>query len=148
MSGNTIQKTFPARVEELRNFCAFAHAGAESAGFTEDDRNRLDLVLEELFMNVARHAYTPASGDVELAYRVTQPGQLWIQISDGGKPFDPLRRDPPDFAASLMDRELGGMGVFLIKTMIDSAEYRHIGGQNRLSFLISKGSNTPATSEA
>jgi anti-sigma regulatory factor (Ser/Thr protein kinase) len=100
--------------------------------------DRLDLVLEELFMNVARYAYAaPASGDVEVAYTVDGPGRLLVQISDTGHEFNPLDSDPPDFSRGLAERPVGGLGIFLVKSIAETITYERDGACNRVSFVFS-----------
>jgi serine/threonine-protein kinase RsbW len=125
----------PARLDQLGACFAFLHQGSQLAQFGVEDAARLDLLLEELFMNVARHAY-PAGceGSVELSWAVPKPGELLVQISDWGSPFNPLDSSPPDYSRSLADRPLGGMGIHLVKTLADSLEYEWKEGRNLLSF--------------
>lgn len=127
--------TLPARTEQLGACFAFLHEGSQLAQFGIEDAARLDLLIEELFMNVARHAYPPGrEGSVELAWAVPRPGELHFTISDWGEHFNPLDRSPHDFSHSLAERPLGGMGIFLIKTIADSLEYEWKEGRNLLSF--------------
>jgi anti-sigma regulatory factor (Ser/Thr protein kinase) len=100
------------------------------------DIDRLDLVLEEVFMNVARHAYALGKGDVEVGYQAEGPGRLLVEISDAGSAFNPLASDPPDLSLSLAERPLGGMGIFLVRTMAGELRYERVGGRNRLSFVF------------
>jgi serine/threonine-protein kinase RsbW len=131
--------TIPAQVNSLKEFCAFVRAGAEGAGMSAVEMDRLDLVLEEVFMNVARHAYAPGEGDVEVGYQAEGPGRLLVEISDAGSAFNPLASDPPDFRLSLAERPLGGMGIFLVRTMAGELRYERVGGRNRLSFVFPGG---------
>jgi anti-sigma regulatory factor (Ser/Thr protein kinase) len=73
--------TLPARVESLSALREFALAGADRAGLSSAERDKLDPVLEELIVNIARYAYQPGEGDVELAYAVDGPGALAIRIN-------------------------------------------------------------------
>lgn len=127
--------TLAARTDQLGACFAFLHEGSCLAQFGVEDAARLDLLLEELFMNVARHAYPPGQeGSVELGWAVPRPGELQIQISDSGSPFNPLDSSPPDFSRDLAERPLGGMGIYLVQTMADSLEYEWKEGRNLLSF--------------
>jgi serine/threonine-protein kinase RsbW len=132
-----VKAKFPAAVGRLRDFCAFVRRGAEASDLMPEELDKLDLVLEELFMNIARYAYTPAEGDVEVGYAIDAPGRLVVEISDFGRAFDPLASDPPDFSRGLAERPLGGMGIFLVKTIADSIRYERDGDSNRLSFIFS-----------
>src|SRR5216684_7685879 len=108
MNDEMVRLTMPAHAGGLKKFCAFVRMGAEAANLPSDDMDKLDLVLEELFMNIARHAYAPDQGDVEVGYRATGPGRLLVQISDSGRAFNPLASDLPNYSGSLADRRLGG----------------------------------------
>lgn len=98
----------------------------------------LDLLVEEIFMNIARHAYPEGtSGVVTAAYTVAAPGELAVEFSDQGVAFDPLTVSPPDLADDLNQRRVGGLGVFLLKELADSLSYRREQGWNRLTLGIS-----------
>jgi serine/threonine-protein kinase RsbW len=127
--------TLPARTDQLGACFTFLHEGSQLAQLGSEDAARLDLLIEELFMNVARHAYPSGQeGSVELAWAVPAPGELRFQISDWGSRFNPLDSAPHDFSPNLAERPLGGMGIFLIKTIADSLEYEWREGRNLLSF--------------
>ncbi len=140
--------TIPAQVGRLKEFCAFVRAGAEAGDLGDEEMNRLDLVLEELFVNIARYAYAPGGGEVEVGYAVEAPGRLLVEIADRGRAFNPLASEPPDFSRGLADRPLGGLGIFLVKTIADSIRYERDGDINRLSFVFSGNVKTRTQSEA
>ncbi|MBV8895407.1 MAG: ATP-binding protein [Acidobacteriaceae bacterium] len=128
-------RTFPAQTAQLASCFDFVHAGANAAKLDGEDINKLDLVLEELFTNLARYAYEqPDSGDVEVAYKVEAPGRMLVQISDSGRDFNPLASDPPDFSRGLADRPVGGLGIFLVKSIAESISYERNAGRNTISF--------------
>jgi len=105
------------------------------AGLPEMELDKLDLVLEEVFMNIVRHAYGSEKGDVEVGYEAST-GRVMVEISDAGRAFNPLAGDSPDFSLPLAARPLGGMGIFLVKTMARELRYERGGGRNRLSFVF------------
>jgi serine/threonine-protein kinase RsbW len=125
--------TLPARVESVRVFHQFVRDGAEAAGLQPADIDKLDLVLEEILVNIARYAYEAGSGEVDVAYS-TQAGSLLVEVTDRGRSFNPLEAAPPDLALGLADRPLGGLGVLLVKQIVGSLSYRREEGQNTLSF--------------
>jgi serine/threonine-protein kinase RsbW len=124
----------PAIPGSISALSEFVRGGAVAAGIAEDELVKLDLVLEEILINVARYAYTPVTGAVEVAYALAGPGKLHVEIADYGRIFNPLTADPPDLSRGLADRPIGGLGVFLVKSMVDSIAYRREGDQNILSF--------------
>jgi serine/threonine-protein kinase RsbW len=126
--------TLPARIDSVPSFLAFVRTGAKSAGLEEPEMDWLDLVLEEILVNIARYAYQPGTGDVEVGYVVAQPRKLQVEISDSGNAFNPLASDPPVLGGGLADRPIGGLGVFLVKNIVDSLDYRRVEDRNILSF--------------
>jgi serine/threonine-protein kinase RsbW len=128
--------TRPARVEFLPEFVDFVHAATHGT-LTEADLNQLDLVVEELLVNVARYAYPRTeAGEVELACAVDGPARVLVQISDQGRPFNPLDSNPPDFSRGLAERQVGGLGIFLVKSIAESISYERSEPRNTVSFVF------------
>jgi anti-sigma regulatory factor (Ser/Thr protein kinase) len=123
----------PARVESVRAFHEFVREGAEEAGLTSAQLDKLDLVLEEILVNIAKYAYESGTGEVEVAY-VAEGSELLVEITDSGRSFNPLEAAPPDLALGLADRPVGGLGVLLVKQIVGALGYRRKGMQNIVSF--------------
>jgi serine/threonine-protein kinase RsbW len=128
--------TLPASAESIAAFREFVQGGAAAAGVPLSEFEKLDLVLEEILVNVARYAYTPKAGAVEVAYSIEGPGKLRVEIADSGRVFNPLEADPPDLSRGLADRPIGGLGVFLVRSMVESIDYRRQKDRNILSFTF------------
>jgi serine/threonine-protein kinase RsbW len=126
----------PASAGSISAFSEFVRGGAVAAGVAQDEFEKLDLILEEILINVARYAYTPETGAVEVAYAPAGPRKLRVEIADSGRVFNPLEADPPDLSRGLADRPIGGLGVFLVRSMVDSIDYRREGDRNILSFTF------------
>jgi len=71
-------------------------------------------------------------------------GDLAATVSDDGAPFDPLSQPPPDIHAPAEDRKVGGLGIHLLRSLMDSVEYRRADGRNRLTFRTRTGAPKPA----
>src|SRR5271168_1296407 len=97
--------SLPARIESVRKFQEFVRGGAESVGLDSEDIGRLDLVLEEILVNISRYAYDSETGEVEVAYAISQ-GTLFVEITDCGRSFNPLEAAPPNLALGLADRPI------------------------------------------
>ncbi len=133
----------PARLESLDAFLAFAAARAAEAGFSPARAGEVRLVVEEAVVNVIRHAYPDVPGDVELRWKTgSEPGRVVLEIEDAGVPFDVRSVPAPDLAAGLEDRKIGGLGVFFIRSMVDEADSRRVGGVNILRLVL--GPERPA----
>lgn len=126
----------PATTKSMPTFREFVRRGAIAAGVAEEEFDKLDLVLEEILINVARYAYTPEAGAVEVAYAHAGPHKLKVEIADFGRVFNPLEADPPDLSRGLADRSIGGLGVFLVRSLVASIAYRREEGRNILSFTF------------
>jgi anti-sigma regulatory factor (Ser/Thr protein kinase) len=133
MNSPVARLTLPARVESVRLFHEFVGAGAEAAGLDPMDVERLNLVLEEILVNIARYAYQGGAGNVEVAY-ASDSHALQVEITDWGHSFNPLEAAPPDLTLGLGDRPVGGLGVLLVKQIVGSLGYRRETGKNIVSF--------------
>lgn len=141
--GNTLRLS--ADLDALGPVTEFARLGARAAGLPEACWGQLDLVVEEIFMNVVRHAYAGGpAGPAEISYAVPRPGLLSLEISDRGPQYDPLSRPDPKLPPTLAERQIGGLGVFLVRRLSESVEYRRDGEWNRLRFGITEASASVA----
>jgi serine/threonine-protein kinase RsbW len=134
MEASAHRLALPACVESLEEFRRFVRGGAAACGIASGEIDKLDLVMEEILVNVARYAYGQETGTTEVAYCQMLPGRLRIEISDQGRPFNPLVAEWPDLSGGLADRPIGGLGVFLVRTLVESMAYRREDGRNVLSF--------------
>jgi anti-sigma regulatory factor (Ser/Thr protein kinase) len=91
-----------------------------------------ELALEEVFMNVVLHGSAAGAVPwVEVSLALLEDG-LTMTVEDDGPQFDPTSLPPPDVTASLAERAVGGMGVFLVRQMMDAISYHRVGACNRL----------------
>ena len=141
MPSATQTLTMAANPVFLRATLEFVRTGALEASLPEGRMGQLDLLLEEIFMNVCSHAYPDGrQGVVTLTYSIPAPGELSVEIADQGPEFNPLAEAPPDLTLPLEDRPIGGLGIFLVKTLAPFITYRRDGDWNRLTFRISASS--------
>lgn len=130
-----------AKTASLHDAMEFVRKGALEASLPEARIGELDLLVEEVFMNVCCHAYPDGKqGIVTLSYSVPAPGELSVEVADQGAEFNPLTAAPPDLTLNLEKLPIGGLGIFLVKTLASSLTYRRDCGWNRLTFGISAGS--------
>jgi anti-sigma regulatory factor (Ser/Thr protein kinase) len=95
---------------------------------------KLRLSIEEAVENVVRYAYDGGIGWLESDIHFDQDALLLtIELRDAGTPFNPLEREDPDINQKAEEREIGGLGIFLCKKMMDSIEYRYEDGNNVLT---------------
>jgi serine/threonine-protein kinase RsbW len=118
---------------ELIRLEAFTEAFARDCGFPDDERARLLVILEELFTNVVAHGYGAASVAVALGWR---RGWLTIDFVDDGPPFDSLAHARPDLDAPAEQRPIGGLGIAIVRALIDRGRYRRKGACNHLRLVV------------
>jgi len=131
------QKTLKltARLENLEALARFVSSCAKKHGLPQKIVGKIELAAEEALVNVIRYAYPQKEGEVEVCcYKDGE--SLKIIFKDWGIPFDPISRADPDTHLSLAERQIGGMGILLIKEMIPEVAYRREDSANILSFII------------
>ena len=120
--------------EQLPNVLAFVEKRLEGANCTPKAKMQLDLAVEEIFVNIAHYAYSPEIGRATVRVDVTEdPVCVTITFIDKGVPYDPLKKDDPDVSLSADEREIGGLGIYLTKQIMDEVSYEYKDGQNILT---------------
>lgn len=106
-----------------------------------DEQNCPDLLkttmliaVEEIFVNIAHYAYGGKSGEAVINLDIVpNPKSCKITFCDQGIPYNPLEKNDPDVTLSAEEREIGGLGIFMVKQSMDSVEYRYENGCNILT---------------
>lgn len=113
----------PARLAEITEVHNFVEQIGAAHSLDERTLHTLHLVLEEACTNVIVHAYQGQGGQMEIAFE-KQSDCLRVIIHDWGTPFDPAEVPVPDISAPLDERPLGGLGVYLLREMMDDVQYQ------------------------
>jgi anti-sigma regulatory factor (Ser/Thr protein kinase) len=122
----------PQAAAEVEVFCATRALSSRTA-------HRFNLALEEVLANVIAYAF-PAGGRHEIDVRIAhRDGRLHATVSDDGVAFNPLTRPTPDLRAPIEQRQVGGLGIHLLRTLTDTADYRRDGDRNVLTFSMRLG---------
>ncbi|HBJ76463.1 MAG TPA: ATP-binding protein [Porphyromonadaceae bacterium] len=120
-------------VEELENLEEFIQTVVSEEGLSQELGLNLNLVLEEATTNVILYAYPEGTeGSVEITATL-ENGNLSFSIVDSGKPFDPTQVPEADTTLSAEDRPIGGLGIFLIRKVMDKVYYERKGNFNCLT---------------
>lgn len=94
---------------------------------------QIDIAIDELFGNIAHYAYNPEVGPATVRVEVVEePLSVVITFIDNGVPYDPLKKDDPDITLSAEEREIGGLGIYMVKKTMDEISYEYNDGQNIL----------------
>lgn len=95
---------------------------------------QIDIAVEELFVNIAHYAYNPEVGEAAVCVDVEEnPRCAVVRFIDRGKPYDPLSRKDPDVTLGVDEREIGGLGIYMVKKSMDEVTYSYEDGQNILT---------------
>ena len=114
-----------ATLENLDTILGFVEENLEAIDCPMKVAMKIAVCVEELYVNVANYAYDGRVGKcrVDLEYDERLPGRVKISLTDSGKYFNPLEKDDPDTTLDVEEREIGGLGIFMVKSIIDNISY-------------------------
>lgn len=124
--------TLPAAAENIEKAVAFVNGQLEAAGCPPKTMIQIDVAIDELFGNIAHYAYGKDTGDATVSVEVTEEPAVIITFIDNGIPYNPLKKPDPDVTKDLEEREIGGLGIFMVKKSMDDITYEYKEGQNIL----------------
>ncbi len=125
--------TIDATVENIGAVTDFVNEQLESLGCSLKAQTQIDIAIDELFGNIAHYAYHPGVGPATVRVEIVQdPLAVVVTFIDRGMPYDPLKKADPDTALSAEEREIGGLGIYMVKKTMDGVSYEYKDGQNIL----------------
>ena len=120
-------------VQQISKLADFVDAIAEEASIDPSLAMSLNLALEEAVTNVVMYAYPAGEeGDVDIVAELSD-GSLLFTISDKGIPFDPTKKEDADITLGVEERQIGGLGIFLVRQLMDTVEYERKDDYNILT---------------
>jgi sigma-B regulation protein RsbU (phosphoserine phosphatase) len=131
---NMKRLTIKAAVENLDRVLAFVDEQLEAAGCPMKTQMQIDVAVEEIFVNIAHYAYAPGTGNAVIGIHVdSETRTAVITFADSGIPYDPTAAEDPDVTLPAEEREVGGLGIFMVKKSMDDMRYEYKDGQNILT---------------
>ncbi len=127
MSVNNI--SVQATTENLDTVIGFVDEFLEEHGCPMKTQMLIDLCVEEMYINIANYAYGDDTGEAEIEVS-ENGGEVSITMKDRGVPYNPLEKPDPDTTLSAEERQVGGLGIFIVKKTMDSVLYEYKDGQN------------------
>lgn len=112
---------------------AALESALREAGLADDVVLDVRLVAEEVLTNVAKYGHDDGAAHWVRVRLALVPGELTLTLTDDGRPFDPLAVPPPDLAAPAGERPIGGLGIHLLRSLVDGADYARVGAENVLT---------------
>ncbi len=120
--------------ENLQELQSFVEEHLEAADCPARAEMQIGVAVEEIFVNIASYAYAPETGKTKIRVEISEePVTVTITFLDHGVPYDPLAKADPNTKLPAEERQIGGLGVFLTKKLMDDVSYEYRGGQNILT---------------
>ncbi len=132
-------KALPKNLKQVFDFTL-----SELRKRTDDETfiRQIKLCVEEIFLNISSYAYNPDVGVIWIGIKIEEdpaPLRVILTFRDSGRPFDPLSEGNPDTESGIDEREVGGLGIFLVKNTVDGISYEYTEGQNVLTITKKAG---------
>jgi len=140
--------TVPAKIEHLEEVLSFAESEMQSVDTDKKTQYSLNTVIEEIFVNIASYAYPSDTsftsnaslarlyeGEITISISV-DTGMFIVEFRDEGIPYNPLAKADPDITLSADEREIGGLGIIMVKKLMDDVRYEHRDGCNILTISV------------
>lgn len=140
MSGSDVKAelTVKAVVENLEKVISFVDEILETVECPVKVQMKIDIAVDEIFSNIAHYAYCPQTGMATVQVEVLkEPRIVCITFIDQGIPYNPLPMPEPDTSSSVEERQLGGLGIYMVRKSMDDVSYEYREGENILT--IKKG---------
>ncbi len=126
--------TVEAKVENIEAVTEFVNSHLEKMGCSHRTATQIDIALDELFSNICRYAYGDKTGMATIRIEeCPDQNEVCISLEDSGTPFNPLTRGDPDVTLGIHEREIGGLGIFMVKKIMKDIRYEYRDGLNVLT---------------
>ena len=128
------QITVKATIENLPAVTAFVDELLEENDCGMRAQMQLNIAIDELFSNIAHYAYPGGEGEVTIDASFDEPRRMVaLTFTDTGIPYNPLKRKDPDITLSAEERQIGGLGIMMVRKTMDGMTYEYSNGHNILT---------------
>lgn len=126
--------TIAAKIENVEPVTDFVNELLSAMGCPLKAQMQIDVAIDEIFSNIAYYAYPNQSGDATVRVeKISNPYAVVITFIDSGIPYNPLAESDPDITLSAEERQIGGLGVYMVKKTMDDVRYEYRDGKNIFS---------------
>ena len=123
--------TVPAELDNLDEVIDFINGELEANDCPMKTQIQIDIAVEEIFVNIAHYAYPSQINDAVVGCSFEEnPRAVKISFIDTGTPYNPLEKEDPDVTLSVEERQVGGLGIYMVKKSMDEVSYEHNDGHN------------------
>ena len=131
--------TVNATLDTLSQVQKFVESQLEAAAFPMQTIMEISIAVEEIYVNIARYAYNPQVGQATIRLQIIEnPLSVSIQFLDNGAPFNPLAKEDANIKLPVELRDIGGLGILMVKRSMDCVDYTYEHGTNILTITKSK----------
>jgi len=120
-----------AKVENLEKVLTFVTEELEAIECSAKLQTQINIAVEEVFVNIVNYAYNPEVGGVTIRLVITDD-EVTIEFEDKGKSFNPLLAKEPNITLDASERDIGGLGIMMVKKIMDKVEYQYKDNKNLL----------------
>ena len=123
-----------ATLDDIPKVIEFVETELEKLDFPMKSTMQVSVAIDELMSNIVRYAYPNRNGYVNVKLIAKEdPNRVYIRFEDEGIPYNPLKNEDPDTTLSAEERQIGGLGIFIVKKTMDDVKYKYEGGKNILT---------------
>jgi serine/threonine-protein kinase RsbW len=130
----TFEMTIGSDIAKIPAVSARLENALQAGGFSAEEILDTQLAVEEVITNIIIHGYKEAGGEIHIACRIAR-NAVEIRIRDAAPPFDPLSIPEPELEGGIDERGIGGLGVYLLRQVMDDISYRYENGENILTLV-------------
>ena len=138
-----IKERFDAEVDELARVIDLVNQTLENSGWDDMLLPVVDVAVEEIFVNIASYAYQTlpdAEKFADISIETDDEGTATIVFEDAGIEYNPLLKEDPDVTLSAQERQIGGLGIYMVKKSMDHVSYARVDGKNVFTIVKKKQS--------
>lgn len=130
------EASFTGRAElaKLGMVTDFVNRIMEGCGYSDRFQMQIDIAVEEIYTNICCYAYPGGAGNIAVEV-VAESEKLELTFTDSGFAYDPLEKEAPDITLSAEKRQIGGLGIYMVRQIMDEVSYSRIDGKNVLCMV-------------
>lgn len=126
--------TVDATLENLDKVIDFLNKELDAMNCDEKVKFKIDVAVDEIFSNIANYAYKPVDGKATVGFDdMGENRQVEIVFEDTGKPYNPLKKEDPNVNLPIEERDIGGLGILIVKKSMDEVLYEYKDKKNILT---------------
>ena len=123
-----------AEIKDVEKVTAFVEAELDKIGCPMKAAMQINIAIDELFSNIIKYGYPNKKGPVTVKFKYhSDTKAVFIRFEDEGIPYNPLIKEDPDITLSAEERDIGGLGIFVVKKTMDDMRYKYENGKNILT---------------